>query len=693
MANLTPDPIWEDVYQIEPTDRVLGGPGGISNLQAQSLANQSLYIRKHGGALPYLSTIAYDVGDRVRLSNGDEVVSEVSNNTNDPNTNRVGWGPSSRFISKLYLSLDNLVPSTDGSIDCAAAINAALQKYAYWGAELVGNPSSTYLIRDTIDFRGKNNITLNFNYATLLDDVQGTIPESGGRGKHTFLLYDCHDVLIKKTTYNIAPTRTNTSTSSIPTIVFWCGGQYLNPAANPTVFTTSVTVEDFNADGHSIDQGMCVAGLGELKGLKLNRFNLKNGNWMFGCNFEYGLRPVDLEVDKTLNNGRHPYDIEVTSFNGENLPKCVGFLRTASCYNVKFSRCTGFNVPNFIYYYSGDRGISRYSQNVLFEQCKSKLDDTVTIAQYAVQIIVTSRDGSTGEPLEEWVNRDHMIRFSQCEFIGNYVQFTSALRYFGNNGKTIFEGCTFKRYYQGLWAQYTAQTNPNVPSPYTLSFRDCIWDKNWIDVYQVDTQGVLYDHCTFKRRVTNSSGKNQITLDSILSDCSGTVFRDCYMAEQPSSLIFIDNKSDGVVFERNKFSLFDANAVAITSTKTMYGSGNICPTGLLTSDSENFNRVIGDVRKMKIYTDSQNNDSVYFNVANLWFVNSTQTINQIIGGQVGDVVEFMGGVVASSATFVHSSGSATTATRLLNKSAANDNLTGSVWTRRYVKTTSGWRES
>ncbi|WNO24182.1 putative tail fiber protein [Acinetobacter phage Scuro] len=91
MANLTPDPVWEDVYQIEPTDRVLGGPGGISNLQAQSLVNQNLYARKHGGALPYLPSLAYDIGDRVKLTNGDIVCSTIANNTNNPNSDMTGW--------------------------------------------------------------------------------------------------------------------------------------------------------------------------------------------------------------------------------------------------------------------------------------------------------------------------------------------------------------------------------------------------------------------------------------------------------------------------------------------------------------------------------------------------------------------------------------------------------------------------
>ena len=91
--------------------------------------------------------------------------------------------------------------------------------------------------------------------------------------------------------------------------------------------------------------------------------------------------------------------------------------------------------------------------------------------------------------------------------------------------------------------------------------------------------------------------------------------------------------------------------------------------------------------------DGEANDSVYFNVSDLWLVNSTLTISQIIGGKTGDYVEFFGGISASSATFTNNASSATTETRLINKSSTNDTLTGSTFTRRYVKTPNGWRES
>lgn len=45
MANLTPNAQFDEVYQIETTDSVIGGPGGIANQQAQQLLNRTEYLK------------------------------------------------------------------------------------------------------------------------------------------------------------------------------------------------------------------------------------------------------------------------------------------------------------------------------------------------------------------------------------------------------------------------------------------------------------------------------------------------------------------------------------------------------------------------------------------------------------------------------------------------------------------------
>jgi hypothetical protein len=47
MANLPETSEWEDgIYQLEPTDPVMGGPGGIANLQATQLGNCTAYLKQ-----------------------------------------------------------------------------------------------------------------------------------------------------------------------------------------------------------------------------------------------------------------------------------------------------------------------------------------------------------------------------------------------------------------------------------------------------------------------------------------------------------------------------------------------------------------------------------------------------------------------------------------------------------------------
>nr|DAI08989.1 MAG TPA: hypothetical protein [Caudoviricetes sp.] len=47
MANLVEIPQWEDgIYQIETSDPVLGGPGGIANKQAEQLGNRTAFLKE-----------------------------------------------------------------------------------------------------------------------------------------------------------------------------------------------------------------------------------------------------------------------------------------------------------------------------------------------------------------------------------------------------------------------------------------------------------------------------------------------------------------------------------------------------------------------------------------------------------------------------------------------------------------------
>lgn len=95
MTDLTPSPSWSPIRQIETTDRVLGGEGGVANLQAQALLNQATLIRLFAG-LPFDSDFTnsvggFPIGGRVCLASGVLVMSEVDGNLRDPNSDMTGW--------------------------------------------------------------------------------------------------------------------------------------------------------------------------------------------------------------------------------------------------------------------------------------------------------------------------------------------------------------------------------------------------------------------------------------------------------------------------------------------------------------------------------------------------------------------------------------------------------------------------
>lgn len=90
MTDLTPEPAWLGVRQIETTDPVAGGPDGVANQQAIALAARTEYLKQQI-LEPFSISKMYKIGERVRLANGDTAVSEVDDNTTNPNEDMTGW--------------------------------------------------------------------------------------------------------------------------------------------------------------------------------------------------------------------------------------------------------------------------------------------------------------------------------------------------------------------------------------------------------------------------------------------------------------------------------------------------------------------------------------------------------------------------------------------------------------------------
>lgn len=631
------------------------------------------------------------------LGNWKEVVNDALvqlSSTDRPGTDLIsakGGSTLTSYLNRAFLFIDDL-PGVDktGATDCSAAINAALVAMNGSGARLLGNGSSTYLIENTISFNGLSNITLDFNEAIVKDNVQGFIPTSGGRANHTFVIYNASKIHLTGLRYQQVSTRANGALAGKPnTCMIWVGGQYLGGAMTRDIKVTNIK----NIENNACDDGFFLCGMGELDNILVEDIYLKGGNWNWGVNFEYGLQPEDTNVNPTMTNGRHPYNITVRKMRGENLISCDGFLRVGGAYNVKFEQCTGYNVTNFLHIFSGDRGVTRFGQNIHCSQLKAKHDpNVITWADNMIWIIVTDHDGSTGEALPTWTDRDHQITIENSEFWNNGALSGSCLRYVSNAGKCSLKNVTLRNGFYLVWAQPVGRATVNPR--YSLTVEECVLKNGFQFIRGIDAQGMLFKHNTLKNRQAGSTSEAQVPAIVLSGDCSGTIFDGNLLTGHNgiTATNWVNNQSDGVDFSNNTIDAVSVSTEVIVTTKYMTGENNKT-NGILVSNAATSYRVIGEGPYPKVLDAAQT--SVEFEKGAFWNsqVASTGTINRIIGGTVGKEVEFRGTVSTSSVTFAHADATVTDSTqRLLLKAGANQTVTGNTWSKRFKKMTNGWWE-
>lgn len=583
---------------------------------------------------------------------------------------------------RRWLTLDHFVSNTTGTVDVAAGINAAIAAAVTLGSVgIYGSPTSTYLIQSKINLSTARNLVLDFRGATLIDDVRTIRADMSNRGDHAFLIYGNSGVEVCNLNYQIAATRQVTALD-IPSIAFWIGGQNEGSALTKWASIRNIT-------GTVSKVGMMFASVpGEASGVEISNITL-TGRWSYGFNFEYGGLPGDPAVNNTITNGLHPFNAIVKNVVGVDLLDCLGFLRTASCYNVKFERCQGSNVRNFIYGYVGDRGISRFSQNVVFESCKSKIESSaaLTAVNYDVQIIVANKDGSTGDPLPAWTNYRQMFRFSNCEFQSGMRTNNCAVRFYGSQGKVVFDQCIFRDTYYGVLTG--PSSNPDYTSVGSLVFRDCLFVNNYQDVLQQTCDSVLYENCRFEAQNTTST----IAPLSIQNSAS-PAFSNCRFtgksAAGPNYWLDISSCSE-VKINNNHFQMLSIAHIAINNTTSpMKGSGN-STNGILTGTTLATYGIVGENRTMTRDL-SGASGIVTFEKGCRFGVSTTENFARIIGGALGDEVVIRSDGSGAAVTFQHVFAGVPTLERIINNSATNDTVSGSNWSRRYMKFNDGWRQ-
>lgn len=624
----------------------------------------------------------------------DQLINKLAS-YNPPGTDLIGTASGislTQYLNRVFIFIDD-IPGVDktGVLDSSAALNSAITAYSGVGVELIGNASSTYLLTSTVSLVGVTNITLNFNGAKILDNVQGFIPTSGGRANHTFVVYNANKIRITNLVYDVAATRADASTSGGPyTVMFWVGGQYLGGE-----MTSDVEIDRiYNVSGKGLNNGFVVSGVGELDGIKLHDCLIKGGPWKFGCNFEYGLSPVDPAIDSTLTNGRHPYNIHVERFNSENLPNCEGWLRTASCYNAYFLNCTMYNTRSAIYGYSGDRGITRYSQNATFENIKVKFSDDVTYVNASVQIIITDKDGSTGDPLPSWSNFDHIFNFINCEVGSTKTGNSSCYRIYGDMGKVLIQGGIVENSYFGAWCE--PSLNPSFTSDGAIIFEGVVFKKCFQFLRMIKVKGWSVTKCTFKNHLWGSTSPSQLIPIGISTLSLGTI-KDCWMdalTGGSGAVSYINGTDSTVKLRDNHFVMASVAHYPIawsTTLPTYLGSGNTSNATSLINTDINSPQIYGEPCPSKLL-DSITGTSIPFNIGSIWTSSGTKTIDSIIGGKPGDEVSIRGVSSGSSVTFQF--GTVTGENRIVPLSVATETKTGNTWAKRFRKMsgTQGWME-
>lgn len=605
-----------------------------------------------------------------------------------------GSGTLTQYLDRMFIFIDDL-PGVDGTgaTDSSAGLNAALTTYSGTGVEFVGKSTSTYLLESTVSFIGLSNITLNFNGGVVKDNVQGFIPDSGNRANHTFVIYNAKKIRITNFVYDVAPTRADATLSnpSAPqTVMIWVGGQYLGGD-----MTSDVEIDHiYNVENKGLNNGFVICGMGELDGIHVHDCLIKGGSWKFGCNFEYGLAPVDPATNSTLTNGRHPYNIYVERFNVENVPTCDGWWRTASCYNAKFINCTAYNTRSPIYVYSGDRGITRYSQNVTFENVKTKYSDDVTYTNASVQVIITDKDGSTGDTLPSWSNFDHTFMFINCEIGSTKGTNSSSYRVFGNMGKVHVIGGIVENSSFGAHCQ--PSLNPTFLSDGAIIFEGVVFKNCFQFLRMGGVKGWRVENCTFKRHLWGSTSAAQLDPAVFFNGTTGLLRGNTWDALSTGSgaTWYLNCQSSTVRIRDNDFTCPSVNNFPIIWSSVLpvlIGNGNLSNTTYLISPDVNSPAIYGEPcpsKTLELITGS----AINFNISSVWTASGTKTINSITGGKPGDKVIINPTTGAANVTFEF--GTVTGENRIVPRTVTTEVKTGTGWSKTFVKMfgTQGWWE-
>jgi len=478
---------------------------------------------------------------------------------------------------KLYetVSVKDFGAVGDGVTDDTAAIQAAIDSCSTGGA-IVGKAGETYKITDRLFIYQDHGITLDFNGATLLDEVSTTASEWGGTRSPILAIRESTNIIVRNFKYD-GSSATGTSPRIISIGVnagqdIWTSS---NDNANYNITVENIIATDIPSDAIFFQVS------GNSHDVTIQNVNLF-GDCRIGFNAEYSLAPYDdyASVSSQYSGiedryGVHAYNVTVRNFNGFSNTTCEGFLRTAGVYNIIFENCYGYDVDGFIYTYSGDRSIYRIGQNVIFNNCSAYASSTASFSRDVVTVVATEDDGSTGGVLPSWTKYDFKTTFNNCEFHGNKSA-SNNVRIIGNDGATVFNSCVFRDGLKGVriggssgvWADVTSASS---------EFNNCLFIDNDQDVYLAGTNYVRFNSCKF----TDQSGDE---IPVYLVEADYNKFNNCIFSGLGADRSYIEAAGTAQYNELHGCS-FDApgSQPSVSFSAITYGSSNVSAGTLYSS--------------------------------------------------------------------------------------------------------------
>ena len=176
MSNLFPTASLDPVYQIETTDQVIAGPGGIANRQAQSLLNRTEYILGQLGSFATTTDVTNAIAAlsaSLAASGGSAGIGFLQQGTGS-----VSRTAQSKMRERV--SVKDFGAVGDGVSDDTTAFATGISVLVILGGGILYAPQGTYLLNGTAGLDGLSNGILIPDTNGNFNDISGIIIQGDG---------------------------------------------------------------------------------------------------------------------------------------------------------------------------------------------------------------------------------------------------------------------------------------------------------------------------------------------------------------------------------------------------------------------------------------------------------------------------------------------------------------------------------